>query len=69
MIQDTSTHYPIIARDSIPSQEMVKLHNVVSLWYSFARMLTEISCGNPFRMRLRLIITEQDCIREFYKKI
>jgi len=25
--------------------------------------------GNPFRRRLRLIITEQDCIREFYKKI
>jgi hypothetical protein len=24
---------------------------------------------NPFRMRLRLIITRQDCIREFYKKI
>jgi len=24
---------------------------------------------NPFRRRLRVIITEQDCIREFYKKI
>ncbi len=25
--------------------------------------------NNPFKRRLRLIITEQDCIREFYKKI
>jgi hypothetical protein len=24
---------------------------------------------NPFKRRLRLIITEQDCIREFYTKI
>ena len=24
---------------------------------------------NPFRRRLRQIITEQDCIREFYRKI